>query len=104
MNIDIHMKVFQRSGLKKLCVDKSVTFKTDNYPAHLEFNVYMGEIGTKGKRGYYAGDFYSGSGGSFFVTVAIPPHLRGEAKIAIRTESTEKGYYSYNWFDNKTAY
>ena len=83
---------------------KSVTIQTDNFPAHLEFNVYMGEMGTKGKSGYYAGDFYSGPGGSFFVTIAIPSQLKGEAKIAIRTESTEKGYYSYNWFNNKIAY
>jgi len=90
--------------IEKVVRDRSVTFKTDNYPAHLKFEVYMGEIGTKGKDGYYAGDFYSGSGGSFIVTVDIPPQLRGEPRIAIRTESTEKGYYSYNWFDNKTAY
>ncbi len=84
--------------------DKSVTIQTHNFPAHLEFNVYMGEMGKKGKGGYYAGDFYSGPGGTFFVTIAIPSQLKGEAKIAIRTESTEKGYYSYNWFNNKTAY
>ncbi|MFC2042708.1 LysM domain-containing protein [Chloroflexota bacterium] len=82
---------------------KSVTIQTHNFPANLEFNVYMGEMGTKGKGGYYAGDFYSGSGGTFFVTIAIPYQLKGEAKIAIRTESMEKGYYSYNWFNNKTA-
>jgi hypothetical protein len=82
---------------------KSVTIQTDNFPAHLEFNVYMDEAGTKGKGGYYAGDFYSGPGGTFFVTIAIPSQLKGEAKIAIRTESTEKGYFSYNWFYNKTA-
>ncbi|MFC2054203.1 LysM domain-containing protein [Chloroflexota bacterium] len=84
--------------------DKTVSIQTHNFPAHLEFNVYMGEMGTKGKGGYYAGDFYSGPGGAFFVTIAIPSQLKGEAKIAIRTESTEKGYYSYNWFNNKTAY
>ena len=82
---------------------KSVTVRTNNFPAHLEFDVYMGKMGTKGKGGYYAGDFYSGPGGTFFVTIAIPFQLKGEAKIAIRTESTEKGYYSYNWFNNKNA-
>jgi len=90
--------------IEKVVRDRSVTFKTKNYPAHLEFDVYMGEIGTKGKGGFYAGDFYSGSGGSFIVTVAIPHQLIGEPRIAIRTESTEKGYYSYNWFDNINTY
>jgi hypothetical protein len=90
--------------IEKVVRGKSVTIQTDNFPAYLEFNVYMGEMGTKGKGGYYAGDFYSGPGGTFFVTIAIPSQLKSDAKIAIRTESTEKGYYSYNWFYNKTAY
>jgi hypothetical protein len=83
---------------------ESVTLRAVNFPPHLEFNVYMGKMGSKGKGGYFAGDFYSGPGGDFLVTVDIPYQLRNQARIAVRTESTEKGYYSYNWFDNETIY
>lgn len=90
--------------IKNVHAGETVTFQTVNYPPDLVFNVYMGEMGTKGKGGYFAGDFYSGPGGEFLVTVEIPYQLEHEDRIAIRTESTEKGYYSYNWFDNETIY
>jgi len=90
--------------IKNVQAGESVTFRAVNFPPGLEFNVYMGKMGTKGKGGYYAGDFYSGRGGEFLVTVEIPYQLEHEDRIAIRTESTKKGYYSYNWFDNETIY
>ena len=90
--------------IKNVRAGESVTFKAVNFPPHLEFDIYMGKMGSKGKDGYHAGDFYSGPGGDFLVTVDIPYQLRNQSRIAIRTESTEKGYFSYNWFDNQNIY
>jgi hypothetical protein len=84
--------------------DKKVTFRTHNYPAGYKFNIYMGPSGSKGKHGYYAGSFHSTNPGSFTVTAKIPSQLHGLKKIAIRTESTTGGFYSYNWFYNQTTH
>ena len=84
--------------------NKAVKFRTNNFPRDYKFVVLMGPIGTKGNHGYHAGTFYSGQGGSFVVTAKIPSQLKGEKKIAIRTESTSGGFYSYNWFYNTTTH
>jgi LysM repeat protein len=84
--------------------DNSVTFVTNNYPANLNFQVYMGPMGSGGVGGIPVGSFNSGAGGSFSVTVPIPPALYGSYQIAIRTQSTWGGFYSYNWFYNNNAY
>jgi len=84
--------------------DNKVTFRTHNYPAGYKFNIYMGHSGSKGKHGYHAGSFHSTYAGSFTVTAKIPSQLHGLKKIAIRTESTKGGFYSYNWFYNNTTH
>ena len=43
----------------------------------------------------------SGAGGSFEVTYDIPSGLTGYDIIAIRLDSANGYYYSYNWFYNK---
>lgn len=75
--------------------NKTVGFRTNNYPANLKFDVYM--------NGLWAGSFSSKSGGSFYQEFTIPAALRGLGKITIRTQNWSMGYYSYNWFWNNTA-
>ncbi len=84
--------------------NSTVTIVTRNFPAGLNFDVYMGPMGTRGVGGYYVGTLYSGSGGSLTQTFSIPPALYGSYQIAIRTQNWPTGYYSYNWFYNNTAY
>jgi len=84
--------------------NSSVTFRANNFPPHLTFDVYMGPMGTKGVGGYYVGSFNSGGGGSFTKTFSIPPQLYGSYQISIRTQNWNSGYYSYNWFYNNTTY
>jgi hypothetical protein len=42
----------------------------------------------------------SGAGGTFEVTYDIPAGLAGSDLIAIRLDSANGYYYSYNWFYN----
>jgi len=80
--------------------DASVTIKTTNFPADQEFTVRMGPIGTKAIGGIVVGTTDSGTGGSFEATYNIPASLAGSALIAIRMDSANGFYYSYNWFYN----
>ena len=79
--------------------DDSVTIQTYNFPADTKFDVRMGKMGTKGIDGILVDTINSKKGGTFTVTFEIPEKLYGQDQIAIRLESN-KGYYSYNWFDN----
>jgi hypothetical protein len=79
--------------------DNKVTIQTHDYPANIDFDVRMGEIGTLAINGILVGTINSGKGGSFTSTFDIPQRLYGQDKIAIRLES-KAGYYSYNWFLN----
>jgi hypothetical protein len=86
--------------------DQEVTFQTHNYPANVDFSVKMGPMGTRGVNGIHVGDFNSGSGGSFPVTMPIPAELAGSYQIAINAQSHHPmpyAYYSYNWFYNNTT-
>ena len=84
--------------------DKSVTFRTTNFPAGQTFTVRMGPIWTAGVGGTVAGTFDSGAGGSFDKTFEIPANLAGSNRISIRMEAANVDpYYSYNWFYNNTA-
>jgi hypothetical protein len=83
--------------------DKTVTIKTNNFPANTEFQVLMGKMGTKGVSGILVKTIDSGSGGVFSKTFDIPAALAGDYQIAIRLEATSGGYYAYNWFYNNTA-
>jgi hypothetical protein len=62
--------------------------------------VRMGPIGTKAIGGIVVGTTDSGTGGSFEATYNIPASLAGSALIAIRMDSANGFYYSYNWFYN----
>lgn len=95
--------VFTMTGVVR---DKEVTFQTYNYPANVDFSVTMGPMGTRGVNGIYVGDFNSGAGGSFPVTMPIPAALAGSYQIAIRAQSHHPmpyAFYSYNWFYNNTT-
>lgn len=90
-------------SIVSVVTDTSVTIKTANYPANDTYNVYMNHIGTRGIGGIKVDTINSGSGGSFEKTFTIPDSLKGLAQIAIRLESPTSGYYSYDWFNNKTG-
>jgi len=83
--------------------DTSVTIKTANFPANKTFTARMGLIGTKAIGGIVVGTFNSGAGGVLTLTFNIPAALKGQARIAIRTDASSGGYLSYNWFWNGTA-
>jgi hypothetical protein len=82
----------------------NVTIRTANFPANDTFDVRMGKIGTQGVGGKVVDTIHSGQGGTFTANFRIPGDLRGDARIAIRLESTTgSGYFAYNWFHNTTA-
>jgi hypothetical protein len=84
--------------------DKSVTFRTTNFPANQTFTVRMGPMWTAGIGGTVVGTFDSGAGGSFDKTFEIPANLAGSYRISIRMDTAHANpYYSYNWFYNNTA-
>ncbi len=89
-------------SIVEVVTDEKVTIRTFNYPAGQTFTVRMGDYGTLGIGGIVSGTFDSGLGGSFLVTIDIPPELRGKERIAIRADSP-RGYFSYNWFWNKVV-
>lgn len=82
----------------------NVTIQSRNFPAGLQFDVFMGPMGTRGVNGYYVGTFDSGAGGSLLATFSIPAELMDHTRIAIRTQNLTTGYFSYNWFYNNTTY
>jgi hypothetical protein len=84
--------------------DQSVTFQTNNYPANQTFTVTMGPMGTRGINGFKVGEFNSGVGGSFSITVPIAGELAGSNQISIRAQTAHAyPYYSYNWFFNNST-
>ncbi len=90
-------------GISSVDPDNTVTVITYNYPANDTFNVYMNYFGTRGIGGIKVDTFDTGSGGSFSKTFSIPSELKGQGLIAIRLESPNSGYYSYDWFNNVTG-
>lgn len=82
-----------------------VTIRFTNLPAGVQYNVYMGEIGTKGEDGILVGTVRSAKGGTVEKTFDIPASLRGDWAIAIRMEAPSRGSlaYAYNWFTNQTT-
>ncbi|MFW5714315.1 MAG: hypothetical protein ACOCYU_06560, partial [Brevefilum sp.] len=80
--------------------DDSVTVKTHNFPANIDFKVLMGKMGTKGVGGTVVTQINSGTGGEFSDTFNIPSSLEGEERIAIRLEALSGGFFAYNWFNN----
>jgi hypothetical protein len=90
-------------SIVSVVTDKTVTIKTNNFPANDTFTVTMGVYGTKGIGGIVVGTTNSGKGGSFVATYNIPSSLAGSSRIAIRLQSPTSGYYAYNWFYNDTT-
>lgn len=90
-------------SVQSVVADKSVTIKTANFPADKTYTVLMGPIGTRGVDGIKTVTVESGKGGELTFTIDIPSQVQGMRTIAIRLESTTGGYYSYNWFYNKTT-
>jgi hypothetical protein len=82
---------------------ESVTLKTHNFPPGKEFKVLMGKIGTRGIDGIQVTTFPSEGGGTFTKTFTIPDALKGENKIAIRLQTSDGAYFTFNWFYNNTA-
>jgi hypothetical protein len=90
-------------SIVSVVVDSSVTIKTNNFPADLDFTVRMGPIGTKAIGGIVVATTNSGTGGSFEATYDIPDSLKGSYQIAIRMDSPTGFYFAYNWFYNNTT-
>lgn len=88
------------TSIKSVDPGVSVTITTHNYPANIDFNITMGEFGTKGVGGTYIKTINSGTGGTFDVVCFIPAAIKSYDKIAIRFQSAE-GYFSYDWFSNQ---
>jgi hypothetical protein len=87
-------------AIQEVVADISVTIRTSNFPAETEFIVLMGPYGTKATGGIEVGTTNSGAGGEFEETYTIPESLAGSGIIAIRLESADGLYFSYNWFFN----
>lgn len=83
---------------------ESVTLRAEDFPAFLEFEVLMNEIGTKGEDGIVVGTAKTDKDGVFEKKFSIPSTLRNRSRIAIRIEATNStGWYAYNWFNNVTS-
>ena len=82
---------------------KTVTIKTNNFPANDTFDVLMGKFGTMAIGGTKVTSVSSGTGGAQTFTFNIPDALKSEKQIAIRLQSPTSGYYSYNWFTNQAT-
>jgi len=96
----VQASTYPTFSISEVKTDESVTILTNNMPANKNFNVLMGEIGTKGIDGIIVATLNSDKGGSFLATFPIPEQLKGRAQIAIRLEGTDNPYYAYNWFWN----
>lgn len=88
------------TSIKSVDPGVSVTITTYNFPVDIDFDITMGEFGTKGVGGTYIKTINSGTGGTFDVVCFIPAAISAYDKIAIRLQSAE-GYFSYDWFTNQ---
>lgn len=87
--------------IKEVKVGESVTVHASNFPTNVAFTVRMDRLGNYALGGTIVGYVNSGSG-SFDATYPIPDSLQDEKYIAIRMDGVG-GWYSYNWFTNKTS-
>lgn len=83
-------------------VDEWVKIRANNLPKNTEFTARMDKMGNYAIGGTVVGTAKSGADGIFEATFNIPQSLKGLSRIALRIDSAS-GYYSYNWFDNKTV-
>jgi len=89
-------------NIKSVVKNDTVTIEAFDFPVDKNYVVRMGAYGTAAENGVVVAETNSGDDGEFSATYNIPPALYHHDKIAIRFDS-EDGYYSYNWFYNKTA-
>lgn len=83
--------------------NQTVTIRTSNLPANLDFVVRMNFMGTQGVNGTVVTTVNSGAGGTQDFTFAIPAAYANQAQIAIRMDNAATGAYAFNWFYNYTA-
>jgi hypothetical protein len=79
----------------------SVTIHAINFPQNTNFTARMDKMGNLAIDGTIVGTVNSGTG-TFDATFNIPASLKDAATIAMRLDSAS-GWYSYNWFTNKTS-
>ena len=90
-------------SITEVAAGESVTIKTNNFPADIDFRVLMGEMGTRGIDGILVTTVNAGDGGTFTETFEIPEALVDHDQVAIRLEATSGGFFAYNWFYNVTS-
>ena len=82
----------------------TVTIRGYNFTTRDTYTVYMNYYGTLGIGGIEVDSQWVGKDGRFTATYEIPWELRGLDRIAIRLESDNTPFYSYNWFWNNTTW
>lgn len=80
----------------------SVTISGKNFTLNDTYTVLINDYGTLGVGGASIASQETGETGIFTATYEIPAGFQATPKIAIRLESDNTGYYSYNWFENTT--
>ena len=103
LSVPVQAATYPTFGIVSVVEDEYVTISTNLFPSNELYYVYMGYNGTQGIDGYLVTKIYTGSGGTFKAKFYIPEELQGEEIIAIRLESQDSPYYSYNWFWNTTG-
>lgn len=78
----------------------TVTLQTWNFPVGKTFKVTMGEYGTYGVNGIAIAPDFVSTAASESVTFNIPAGLADRQRIAIRLQTEDGKYFSYNWFWN----
>ncbi len=80
--------------------DNTVTISAVNFTTDDTYTVRMNYYHTQGVAGFIVDSQVTDATGAFTATYTIPDSLKGENQIAIRLESDNSVYYSYNWFWN----
>jgi hypothetical protein len=89
-------------SIQSVVTDTSVTILTNNLPANVEYEVFMGVYGTQGVNGTSVGTAKSSTGGAYTASFTMPAGLKGQERIAIRLVGKD-GSFAYNWFYNISA-
>lgn len=79
---------------------KTVTVTGSNFTKNDTYIVLMNWFGTRGINGVEVGTVETGDSSTFEQTFDIPESLADAASIAIRFESKNTPYYSFDWFSN----
>lgn len=89
--------------IKAVDPGKTVTVTASNFPKKVDFVIRMGKMWTRGINGTQVGTLTSSDTGAFEATFDIPAEFKDHERISIRFENLAGGYYSYNWFWNKSG-